>query len=326
MKKLQKKYINDSLTEEELEELKKKVNSSTDEQLSSVFMDFWNNDDFCDANIDKATIEDIKKEIDNKTKRILIKSPKAIFRRVVSIAASILLPILILSTVYLYNQNKVMTEAHVVIETKAGERVSIILPDETKVDLNELSKMEYSPNSMNKDKRTVYFEGEGYFNVHKDLKHPFTINTYNLTVTVLGTKFNLYTRSEDENAVIALDEGKVQLISKTSDETAIITSGQMATVNNKTGKINITSREESLYDASAWKKGELVFRNTPFNEMTNKLEKTFGINIKFAEANDSDRFTGIFSSDDLNEVISIIEKTYHVKGRLNGRDIIFSKR
>ena len=53
--------------------------------------------------------------------------------------------------------------------------------------------------------------GEGYFEVKKDAKKKFIVNTEYMDVTVLGTKFNLYAY-EDKNIVeMALVEGRVNV-------------------------------------------------------------------------------------------------------------------
>lgn len=51
-----------------------------------------------------------------------------------------------------------------------------------------------------KDKREVVLIGEAYFDVAKKPAKPFVVKTSNLSVTVLGTKFDVSAYPEDEFA------------------------------------------------------------------------------------------------------------------------------
>ena len=56
--------------------------------------------------------------------------------------------------------------------------------------------------------RRLAFQGEGYFEVEKNDEMPFLVQTHDVNVTVVGTKFNFRNYPEDEEAVVELLEGK----------------------------------------------------------------------------------------------------------------------
>ena len=68
-----------------------------------------------------------------------------------------------------------------------------ILEDGSKVFLNRNSGVTYSP----ENSRMLNLTGEAYFEIKKDKNHPFTVNTRELTLSVLGTSFN-FSASVDE--------------------------------------------------------------------------------------------------------------------------------
>ncbi|MCZ4279116.1 FecR family protein, partial [Rhodococcoides yunnanense] len=63
-----------------------------------------------------------------------------------------------------------------IISVPAGQRTNITLPDGTNVWLNARTTMQYA-NSFNRNERVVILKGEAYFDVAKDEKHPFIVQT-----------------------------------------------------------------------------------------------------------------------------------------------------
>ena len=76
--------------------------------------------------------------------------------------------------------------------------------------LNGGSSISYSQ-GYGVDSRIVNIEGEGYFEVKKDSTKPFIVNSANIIVKVLGTKFNFCDYPKETQALVALDEGKVNM-------------------------------------------------------------------------------------------------------------------
>lgn len=79
-----------------------------------------------------------------------------------------------------------------------GKRSTLILADGSKVYLNSGSSLVY-PVVFAKDKREVYLDGEGYFEVSKEARRKFIVQTSCKAIEVLGTKFNV---SVDRKSVV----------------------------------------------------------------------------------------------------------------------------
>ena len=73
--------------------------------------------------------------------------------------------------------------------------------------LNAGSKIVYSQ-GFGVDDRNLSLEGEGYFEVTKNEKIPFVVETRELNLKVLGTKFNFKNYPEDEEVTVNLMEKK----------------------------------------------------------------------------------------------------------------------
>lgn len=321
MNDLDYKFRKNSLTAEELLQLRKEVNDKTDEQVGELLQDSWFKEEIDISTVPDDRIDRLKEQIDRqigKDRRSVVMS------RLTRIAAIILLPVFIVATVYLYRENKQIVSEELVMATGKYERANISLPDGTSVSLNEESKLSYNPKLYNLKERTIGFEGEAYFRVHKDEKLPFIIDAKGIQVKVLGTVFNLSVRANDKTAEISVEEGSVSLLSVKSRKNTIIKANQTAVLDQATGDIRVIT-DENVRDASAWQRGDMVFRNTAFPTVIRTIEENYGVEIiMHDEFYFDDNFSGTIPATDLNEVLEIIEKSYHVKAVIQGKKVYLS--
>lgn len=96
------------------------------------------------------------------------------------------------------------------ISVPQGGEYQLELSDGTQVWLNAETKLVY-PVRFVGGERKVILEGEAYFEVSEDKKHPFIISVGDLEVKVLGTSFNVHGYADEENIVTTLLTGSVQI-------------------------------------------------------------------------------------------------------------------
>ncbi len=311
MSKLQQKYRNDNLNPDELRRLREEVNSMSDDRLEDSLREVWESAEASSSDVYR--LDELKMRIDQR----LFPSHRVVplYWKVLRIAAAVLLPLFMIATVYLYQENTVLSQKDFVATTGKGEQVTISLPDGTQVTLNAESRLSYNLSNFNSDERRVTFDGEGYFCVAKNPSSPFSISAKGLKVSVLGTSFNLRARSADNTAELFLEEGRVRFQSLKTGQSVILSPNQKAILDQIHGSVTI---EESSYttDASAWRRGELVFRNVPFAEVLEEIEEVYHVSIVIeTESMDyqDDLFTGVLSRTNINEVLEVIEHSYHLK-------------
>lgn len=161
-------------------------------------------------------------------------------------------------------------------QTNFGEVKTIILPDSSEVVLNANSSLVYSDN--NADERAVWLDGEGFFHVkHTADDKKFIVHTYdNVSVEVLGTRFNV--NSRDEKVAVVLQKGSVKLDVKeeNSDHHAqlFLKPGEMFSYNKEDGNYSKSHVDVSLYDS--WVSGKLIMNNYSLEDAAAFLQKVFG--------------------------------------------------
>lgn len=322
MDTLENKYRKDALTPSELQELRSKVNSMSDNELGEQMYQSWMN-----GKIDCTFVEDQKMNHmkDNIDRTIGKKhSIKYQLIRFGQTAAAILLPVFIILSAYLYNENRQITSDEMIVSTGIGERANVSLPDGTTVSLNSNSRLSYIPKVYNREERKIEFKGEGFFRVTKNVSVPFIVNAKGLKVRVLGTTFNLSVRDNAHTAELSLEEGSVQLLSVKSNKQVVLAPMQKAILNQETGNITVIS-DKNAKDASAWRLGEMVFRNTPLTEVLRTIEENYNVKIEInSDVCLADKFTGTLPVVNLNEVLEVLEKSYHFKTEIIDKKILLN--
>lgn len=323
MDELQDKYKKDTLALDEFVLLRDKVNALTDEQLAKQLFEDWVQSDIDTSQVDSDRIHALKEKIDTSIGRN--SNRKSItLGRIGRIAVAVLLPFFILSTLYFYKQTRLIGSEEMIVTTGVGERANITLPDGTNVSLNFQSRLAYLPKEFNKKQREITFKGEAYFQVHKNAKCPFLINAKGLKIKVLGTVFNLHVRDNETSASLALEEGSVLFLSDKTHKNEILEVGSMGILDQKTGDITVI-RQKNIENAAAWKAGYLKFEETELSEVINNIESSYGVNIEIDKESLSDLFTGTLPSNNLNEALLILEKSYHLKRSGTGNKILLTE-
>jgi len=320
---LQDKYKKDTLALDEFVLLRDKVNALTDEQLAKQLFEDWIQSDIDTSQVDSDRIHALKEKIDISIGRN--SNRKSItLGRIGRIAAAVLLPFFILSTLYFYNQTRLIDSEEMIVTTGVGERANITLPDGTNVSLNSQSRLAYLPKEFNKKQREITFKGEAYFQVHKNAECPFLINAKGLNIKVLGTVFNLHVRDNETSASLALEEGSVLFSSEKTNKNVTLEVGNMAVLDQKTGDITVV-RLKNIENAAAWKAGYLKFEETELSEVINNVESSYGVSIEIDKESLSDLFSGTLPSNNLNEALLILEESYHLKRSTTGNKILLKQ-
>lgn len=216
------------------------------------------------------------------------------------------------------------TFADINVESPAGSRTRVILPDSTEVWLNANSRLSYSQ-GFGVSERLVTLTGEGYFNVARDPSMPFTVKTREVNVEVLGTKFNFRDYDDEKEVIVILEEGKVALRNNLSSITeGYLLPNQRYILDKESGqgKIHVTA---DATRSSRWVSGNLFFDDMLLPDIAKELERNYGVHITIADKSlESCRFYGDFSKDmGIDEIIAALNRTGRIHGKREGNEIVF---
>lgn len=191
---------------------------------------------------------------------------------------------------------------HTVKENHKGRRSTLFLPDGSTVKLNAASKIEYLEN-FSDSLRIVYLEGEAFFEVANDSLKPFVVHTGAISVTALGTSFNVSSYGEESQIAVALASGRVVVKEESQRDKVYLEPGQLVEYrknNNRFSELKSFSAK-SVY---GWKDGILYFKSATLPEVISRLERWFGVEFIIEGSSPlSWSYTGEFDNQSLKSVL-----------------------
>ncbi|QXP70429.1 FecR family protein [Polaribacter sp. R2A056_3_33] len=173
------------------------------------------------------------------------------------------------------NQNKT---AQVLKVTHLNEQVKVYLPDGSLVVLNGDSSIEY-PKNFNDTIRLVKLKGEAFFDVTKNPKKPFVIESGKIRTKVLGTSFNI--RETKNTTEVVVNTGLVNVTSK--QESVFIKPNQKVIYKKNTNKLY--KKEVNAEVTNLWRKEEVVLEKIKIEELVVELQKLYKIPFVFKTDN-----------------------------------------
>lgn len=187
------------------------------------------------------------------------------------------------------------------ISTPAGERVTMVLSDGSKVYLTANSYLRY-PSSFEKDKREVTVSGRAYFEVKKSTV-PFIVNTTDMKIEVLGTSFDVESKSTGDDASVILVEGSVKVSAE--GKTTIIHPDEQMNLSRLSRTMTVKPVDSKLL--TMWKDGVLIVHGQTFSGLIESISSWYGVQIiDRTGVSKSDKFNGRFDREDIEAAIKAV--------------------
>ncbi len=186
--------------------------------------------------------------------------------------------------------------------TAKGQTYSFSLPDGTKVWLNTASEITITQ-PYGRSKREIYLKGEAYFEVAKNKKAPFIVQSEGQKIEVLGTHFNVKAYPNIAKRTSLL-EGKIQLAPSANDKYTLLLPGQESYVSGSRMTIKETDVEASI----SWRSGLFNFDDKPFTEIMQEISDWYDLDIVYKGKIPKGTFFGqAYKSDNLATVLQLLE-------------------
>lgn len=212
------------------------------------------------------------------------------------------------------------------VTVKNGEQKQLTLEDGTKIWLNGGSALSWG-SGFGSSNRQVRLEGEGFFEVAKDAALPFTVETEKVTITVLGTSFNVKDYGNEDNVQTTLISGSIQ-VSLNNDaskkillsprEKLTVMKGQVqrqaagVAVNPLKYKVQalvpLSPTDSNEISETAWMGDKIAFVDEPFGEVAKKMEHRYNVHIFFKNAAlKKVVMRGVFEKESVQKALKILQ-------------------
>jgi len=245
----------------------------------------------------------------------------AAFSKFIKIAAVLIIASVITFFLFRQKDNTLFKQTAV----KNGARETVVLSDNSKIILDSGTILRFKER-FDKNKREVFLNGEGYFEVTPDSERPFIIYADHAVVTVLGTKLNIRSWKGSEKVTAAVLDGTVSFRSaKDKDHGAdvILQKNQLSTLEkNKKPSMPETINPEKYLK---WLRREMYFANTPLREVLDQVERWHSLDISLSDASPaSNRITIFIENKPIEDILELIALVNNFKYVCEGSRIIFS--
>ena len=249
-------------------------------------------------------------------KKLNFRNHRLYLTRTFAAAAAVVLLCLSVWTAYLYMQPVSIQTVTTLAETR-----TILLPDGTSVTLNHYSSLSY-PKQFKSDNREVELSGEAYFEVSKNKKHPFIVQTETIDVQVLGTHFNVDAYPDNPDVKTTLLTGSVAVSNKNNSVHMVLKPNEVAIYNKVEQKLTCKVLENAG-DEISWRHGEFIFDDLPLQEIARELSNSFGTTIHITDSTLRNyRVTARFrNGEDLETILSVLHNAGYFNYSRNTQQI-----
>jgi ferric-dicitrate binding protein FerR (iron transport regulator) len=236
------------------------------------------------------------------------------------------------------------------IEIPKGSNSIVNLPDGSRITLNAQSKLTY-PDHFTGDTRSVYLEGEAFFEVAKDNDRLFEVNTPELLVKVHGTSFNIKSYADESTVETTLVEGSISLFKKspngdlTGSEIKMEPNQQLVLYKgapSPESEKKVVAKQEPMKPMKpklmlskridterfvSWKDGLLKIKSEPLDKLAVTLERRYNVTIHFEDSEMMQyRFSGTIQDETIEQVLAAIKLASSINYEIKERDIFIKSK
>ncbi|AWO01144.1 hypothetical protein DLD77_05290 [Chitinophaga alhagiae] len=247
-------------------------------------------------------------------------------RRVwMALSAVVMLPVLAYASYFMYCH--IVANSTKEYHTAYGEIKRVVLPDSSVVFLNANSTLRVPLEWPPEKGRSVWLDGEGYFEVSKRKGTPnarFVVHTPAIDVEVLGTKFNV--NMLGQRTTVSLKEGKVQLTAK-----APISKGKSVFMMKPGDEVLVGKNFSQLKEAinteliADWRNHRYHFDNTSMADISDMILNKFGYTVVILTPELEQRtISGDLYAENIRQLSRALSITMNINIETKDEQMLFS--
>lgn len=183
-----------------------------------------------------------------------------------------------------YDSTGIVVDNHVVTKDEItgfnqlivplGKKSILNLSDGTKIWVNSDSRLIY-PVAFEKDSREIYIDGEMYIEVAEETNRTFTVRTKDMSVQVMGTKFNITAYEKDNEKGIVLVSGLVNIVLEKDKTITQLHPNQMYYYEKGESHIEQVNIQKHI----SWIEGYYYCEKESLGNILQRLSRHYGIEI-----------------------------------------------
>jgi transmembrane sensor len=203
-----------------------------------------------------------------------------------------------------------------VLATAVGEQRHVTLADGSQLYLAPNSRVSTRFTLARRDVRLE--SGQAFFAVAHSAVRPFIVHANSLTVTAVGTAFDV--RIGPGSTVVTVGEGRVNVAPGVDGtdggrgataETVPVSVGQRVTFSKSAHRLSVATVDPKV--AGSWRDGKLQFLGEPLEEVAAAVNRYSAIRIDVAPAFQQTRFTGTVSPTSVRDWLQALQQIYAVE-------------
>ena len=177
------------------------------------------------------------------------------------------------------------------------------LTDGSVITLNHHSSLTYIP-KFEKNGRSVTLHGEAFFQVAPDKNRPFQVHTAGITITVMGTSFNVQVSGDTteiivETGLIKVNNGRQDILLHPSEKLILVRQDSILQKGALTDK---------LYQY--YRTREFVCEDIRLDQLVETLNKAYDVHIEIGNpALRSMKINAVYREESLDRILSLVTET-----------------
>jgi transmembrane sensor len=191
---------------------------------------------------------------------------------------------------------------------EAGQLVRTeLLPDGSEVTLNRNTLLSYRKNFSGETRNVKLDNGEAFFHVSPDKSKPFVIEADDVTVTVLGTSFNVKHLGELTEVIVETGIVRVEM----DRQLVELRAGEKVVIRDKDAVLRKEANTDQLYNY--YRSKVFIADNTPLWRVVEILNEAYDSKIIIENNQIRDMpLSATFKDESLDTVLNVIAQTFKI--------------
>lgn len=268
-----------------------------------------------DGNIPKTELKHVLYKLKYQILLEKTQRQKRLIIRISQIAAVLILPLVFF---FLLKYNTKVSDddkqlSLIELHCPEGVRSKFTLPDGSSGWLAGGSVMTYAASFG--ENRNVSVEGEAFFSVKRDEKHPFMVRLDDLNVSVLGTKFNVLNYIDEPISEVVVLSGLVEVAGNTKKFTEQLSANKKLQLQKEKNEIYLSDVDAKSY--TSWIDGRLEFNSEHLESVCRKIERFYDVDVELnIEGLENNLFRANVKIGSLEELLKYMSLALPVKYEL----------